>query len=70
MRTKMLGILLASAALFPLTAVADSVQIGPIIATCENQCVVIRDSNGNIISVRDCCGGRVRSVVTVPTDDP
>lgn len=70
MRTQLVGILVAAAAFFPLTAAADSVQIGPFIATCDNQCVVIRDSNGNIIGVRDCCGGRVRFIATVPTADP
>lgn len=71
MRTKMLGILLGTVALFPLTAVAeDSVPFRGQIIFCENQCVYIRDGNGNIIGVRDCCGGRIRGIFTVPTTDP
>jgi hypothetical protein len=71
MRIKMLGLLVAASAFFPLTgAAADSVQIGPFTATCDNQCVVVRDSNGNVVGVQDCCGGRVRMMVVIAPNDP
>lgn len=48
---------LSSIALF---AIADPVSV----TTCTNSCVITQNSDGTI-TIRDCCGGRVTTTITI-----
>lgn len=53
----------------PATA-EDSVTVNGMTFTCTNQCVVTTDPATGNVSVRDCCGGRVRGTFLPAPHDP
>ncbi len=61
-KKKLSAALPAAAALYPMFATADSVNVNGTTYTCTNSCKVTLNSNGTY-SVKDCCGGRVRFTI-------
>lgn len=64
---KISSLALTSASIFTILAalsMAPKAIAGHIITTsCTNSCVTIINTTTGIITVQDCCGGRIRSTI-------